>query len=82
MALPNGDLIDAEGAAKLLGKTPATIRQYAHRGIKLVNGQRFYLRPAGLDPRGQNLYRLTDLAIVAHNTTARGTSRAHTITAA
>lgn len=79
--LPNGDLVDATDAARLLGKTRSTIDQYRHRGIKLANGQRFHLTPAGRDPRGYLLYRLSDLAIIRNATVQRGTSPAATIAA-
>lgn len=74
MALIHGNKVDATDAARILGKSPATIRQYGSRGIKLASGERFHLRPVGLDHRNMHLYSLSDLRTVAAATRARGRS--------
>lgn len=82
MALIHGDKIDAIDAARILGKSPATIRQYGSRGVLLEDGSRFYLRPVGLDHRSVNLYSLADLRTVAAATRARGRSNQRVLAAA
>lgn len=81
MLLIHGDKVDATDAARILGKAPATIRQYASRGIKLANGERFHLKPVGLDARGVHLYALADISKVHQAIRARGRSNAEKIAA-
>lgn len=82
MPLIHGDKVDATDAARILGKSPATIRQYGHRGVKLASGERFHLRPVGLDHRKVQLYSLADLRTVAAATQARGRSNQRVLVAA
>jgi hypothetical protein len=79
--LLHGDKVDAHDAARILGKSPATIRVYGSRGVKLPNGERFHLRPIGLDHRGVNLYAMKDLYIVYQAIRARGRSNAEKVAA-
>ncbi|MFV2198440.1 hypothetical protein [Nocardiopsis sp. LOL_012] len=81
MLLIHGDKVTAPEAARMLGKSPATIRQYGHRGIKLPDGERFRLRPVGLDHQGVKLYALADLRTVHTAIRARGRSNADKVVA-
>jgi predicted transcriptional regulator of viral defense system len=54
-------LLTAQDAANVCGVTPATIRQWASRGI---------LPRAGRDERGRTLYRLIEVAKAEHATRA------------
>lgn len=74
MHLIHGDKVTAPEAARVLGKSHATIRQYGSRGVLLEDGTRFYLWPTGLDNRGCNLYSLADIRTVAKAVRERGRS--------
>lgn len=79
--LAHDGLLTAADAARLTGRSVKTIYQWASRGVRLLDGTHYVLPVAGLDNRGNKLFRLDDVQTVAHATARRGTSRAPTIAA-
>ncbi|WP_160051261.1 hypothetical protein [Nocardiopsis sp. FR26] len=80
--LTNGNLINADQAAQLLGKSARTVRAYTTRGLLLANGERWYLPVAGLDHRGVQLFNLADIRTAAQAVQERGRSNKRVLVAA
>lgn len=59
---------------QLLGKSVRIVRFCTTRGIKLPNGERWYLPVKGLDHRQVQLFDLADIRTVANAVRGRGTS--------
>jgi len=80
--LTNGNLINADQAAQLLGKAPRTVRSYTTRGVLLPTGERWHLPVAGLDHRDVQLFDLADIRTVAKAVRDRGRSHKPVLVAA
>ncbi|MFE7462282.1 hypothetical protein ACWFMI_25160 [Nocardiopsis terrae] len=80
--LIHGNLINANQAAQLLGKSARTVRSYTTRGLLLPTGERWYLPVRGLDHRDVQLFALDDIRTAAKAVRDRGRSNKKVLVAA
>lgn len=62
------DLLSPIEAARRIGCSSITVRQWASRGYRDQCGERTKLAPSGLDEHGRSLYKLIDVLKAARDT--------------